>query len=300
MRTPPTSVSVDCGSQAARNSLPHPSRKDRSHFLAVLDYYKEMVGIDINATILVIGGTQEDVDVLRHCGFRWITLSNIDSIAETPESIGTSPVMGVDAEDSHLPDNAYDVVFVHEAIHHCRCPHRALCEMLRISKHYVVMMEPNDSACMRLLVRLRFSFPFEIAAVVDNDYEHGGVRNSQVPNFIYRWSRHEVYKAAASFLAEYRFDLYAQGYWDFNVDERDLKYRQQTRIGKITGVIGARNFIRLLHLAQKILNCTPMFRNQGNKFFCCIEKQVDLRPWLVREQTGQIVFNRKFQRPLNR
>jgi len=34
---------------------------------------------------------------------------------------------------------------------------------------------------MRLLGRLRLSFPFELAAVVDNDYVRGGVRNSQIP-----------------------------------------------------------------------------------------------------------------------
>jgi SAM-dependent methyltransferase len=232
----------------------------------------------------------EDAEILRRCGFERVALSNIEGLAGGPETI-----QALDAEDIRLPDNAYDIVVVHEVIHHCRCPHLALCEMLRVAKDYVVMMEPNDSWFMRGLGRMGFSFPFEIFAVVDNDYICGGVRNSQIPNFIYRWNAHDVYRTVASFLAERTFAVHAHPYWDFNADERDLGYRKQTRISLITGVMGTRNFIRLLHFAQAILNRVPIFSRQGNKFFCCIEKRAQLRPWLVRDGAGNIIFDRSFQ-----
>jgi SAM-dependent methyltransferase len=278
--------------------LPKRSGKDTSGFLLAVRRYVESTRVDTNATVLVVGGMPEDVEVLRRCGFNHIVLSNIEGIADDWEATSNTPVAAVDVENIRLPDDSYDIVVAHEVIHHCRCPHRALCEMLRVAKRRVLLMEPNDSAFMRLLCWLRFSYPFELAAVVDNDYVCGGVRNSQIPNFIFRWNEHEICKATSSFLAEQVFLLHADPYWDFNVQERDLAYREQTRIGTITGMMGVRNFIRLLRAAQTVLNRVPFLRSQGNKFFCGIEKNRGLRPWLTLGQNGQIVFDRTFQRKL--
>jgi SAM-dependent methyltransferase len=282
----------------AESSKPAPDHnpsKDRSQFIRVLRKWVEKTRIDVNCSVLVVGGSKEDEDALRRCGFHRISLSNIGGAADGPDGPESLPIVAIDAEDIQLPDNSHDIVFIHEVIHHCRSPHLALCELLRVAKHQVLMMEPNDSAFMRLLGKLRLSFPFEIAAVVDNDYVRGGVRNTQIPNFIFRWNEHEVDKLASSFLAEYTYRLFADPYWEFNVDEKELAYRKQTKIGLITGVIGAKNFLRLLHGAQSIANHLPLLRGQGNKFFCCLEKTEQLRPWLVRDSDGQIAFNRRFQ-----
>jgi SAM-dependent methyltransferase len=276
-------------------ALPKRSPKDRSQFILVLRKCIEKMRIDVDGTVLVVGGMQEDAEVLRRCGFHRITLSNINGVPDYNGASDELPVVAVDAENIRLADNSYDIVFVHEVIHHCRSPHRALCEMLRVAKRRVLMMEPNDSGFMSLLTRLRLSFPFEVAAVVNNDYVRGGVRNSQIPNFIFRWNEHEVYKLACTFLAEHELRVYADPYWHFNADERMLADRKQTKIGSITGLIGAKNFLRILHDAQRILNKVPTLRGQGNKFFCCIEKSADLRAWLQLERDGQIVFNRHFQ-----
>ena len=281
-----------------RRPLPRRSHRDRSQFLRELAQVVARAEVSTSGSVLVIGGMQEDADVLRRCGFTNITLSNIECVPVGSASQHDLPIMAIDAESIDLPDASYDTIFVHEVIHHCRSPHRALCEMLRVARGHVIMMEPNDSAFMSLLCRLRFSFPYEVFAVVDNDYICGGVRNSEVPNFIFRWNRHEVYKTASSFLAEYMFGVEANPYWDFGIEEKDLAYRIQTRIGSITKLIGAKNFIHVLHLAQAVFNRIPVVRAQGNKFLCCVRKEMALQPWLMWGDDGQIQFRKSYQQKL--
>jgi hypothetical protein len=146
------------------------SSKDRSQFIRVLLECIKEAGIDVNSSVLVVGGMQEDAEVLRRCGFHRITLSNI------------SGVKGL--------------------------------------------------------------------------FVPGGICSSLVCR-----------------------------YWEFNADEKELAYRKQTKIGLITGLIGAKNFLRILHGSQ---NMVPLLRRQGNKFFCCIQKTDDLRPWLNRESMDRL------------
>jgi SAM-dependent methyltransferase len=231
--------------------------------------------------------------VLTACGFCQIRLSNLEG---TQGEAGPQPTsQAIDAENIPLPDESYSAVFAHHVIHHCRSPHRAVCEMLRVAQRYVFVMEPNDSLMMGLLCRLGLSFPFEIQAVVASGYTHGGVRNSDVPNFIYRWNKHELDKLTASFLAERAVDIFADPHWDFSLDEGEIAARKETRLSAITNIIGAHAFISLLHRAEKCLNRIPTFRHQGNKFFCCIEKKPKLRPWLSMGEDGRVVFNRSFR-----
>lgn len=47
-------------------------------------------------------------------------------------------------EDLSFEDNSFDVTFCKEAYHHCPRAPRALSEMLRVSRHAVVLVEPRD------------------------------------------------------------------------------------------------------------------------------------------------------------
>ena len=134
---------------------------------------------------------------------------------------------------------------------------------------------------MRVLTWAGFSFPYEIFSVVYHECMAGGVRDTGIPNFIYRWNANEVRKTVSSYLAEYAFFVYAYPHWDFNVDAKHLSLRKETRIGAITSVIGSSTFLILLRAAQIAFNAIPILRQQGNKFFCCIEKTEKLQPWLT-------------------
>jgi ubiquinone/menaquinone biosynthesis C-methylase UbiE len=51
--------------------------------------------------------------------------------------------IGMDANRLAFQDMAFDVVFCHALLHHVEDPGRVLCEMRRVSRKYVVVMEPN-------------------------------------------------------------------------------------------------------------------------------------------------------------
>jgi SAM-dependent methyltransferase len=270
-----------------------PAPKDRTQFLSVMSTLCSGIADRQNLSLLVLGGSDEDIRVLQSLGFQNITLSNLPrpsdrySVGQTEYCV---PSVAIDAEDMTICDNSYDVIFAHEVLHHCRSPHRALCEMLRVTRKYVIFMEPNDSLSMRFLVKIGFSFPYELPAVMANAGKSGGVRDSAVPNFIYRWNKHELFKTVATFLAEYLFALRNDSYWDFGVDEDELALRTQTKISVITKAIGAKTFLNVLRWTQHILNRVPFLRVQGNKFLCLVEKSDELKPWLSFSD-NQIIFN---------
>lgn len=288
------SESAQC---AAHHELGSPT-KDRTRFAKVLNDCIRDSGIEVSGTVLIVGGSFEDIAVLRSAGFKQMTLSNIQQVS--PEEIPAFDDVKIDAvcedvEDFRLADESYDLVIAHEVLHHCRSPHRALLEMLRVSRRQVIILEPNLSWVMNTLISWRFSFPYELPAVIDHNYVSGGVRNSGIPNYIYRWNRDQVFQTVSSFMPERTFALYIRRYWDFNISKEDLALRKETRLGAITRLLGPAGFLRCLRFAQLILNGVPGVSGQGNKFFCCIEKRDDLQPWLVRDGNN-IVFNRAFGR----
>ena len=260
--------------------------KNRSHFEKVLRKCVRSMGLDLLSDVLVVGGSAEDGRTLYRVGFARVTLSNLldprPSEQADLDDAGMRTVK-VDAEAMELADNSYDLVLAHEVLHHCRSPHKALLEMLRVSRKHVILLEPNNSLAMQVLLRLRFSFPYELPAVIASGFQTGGVRDSSIPNYIYRWSAVDVYQTTASYLAASEFDLYTQGYWDFNADEAELRRRSETRIGIVTTILSPRVFLAGLHSFQTVVNHIPWLARQGNKFFGCIHKRSELKPWLIRK-----------------
>jgi SAM-dependent methyltransferase len=255
--------------QAVENSIPR-TPKDKSCLVEVIGRYREACGVDRSQPVLVLGGEQEDIDILTACGFEQIVLSNLDAAG-----------MALDAENIALPDDSYPMVFAHAVLHHCRCPQKAVGEMVRVSQQHVFFVEPNDSWALRMLVRLGFSFPYELAAVAAHEYLHGGMRDGPIPNYIYRWTGREVEKSVASYHPERQFQVRAHPYWDFYVNEYELLNRKETRVAQLAEKIGPRNLVNLLHLGQAVLNLLPPVRSQGNKFFCAIAKR-EPQPWILK------------------
>ncbi len=60
----------------------------------------------------------------------------------------------IDAEDLPLKDASYDMVYTWEVLHHVPNPQKAVDEMARVSKKYVVIFEPNRSNILQFMFGL--------------------------------------------------------------------------------------------------------------------------------------------------
>src|SRR5579871_422415 len=239
--------------------------KTKKTVVNVLETVLDRAGISRDSSILVIGGGNIDIVLMETIGFKNVTLSNMTTaaIARTDRQKTASLL---DAEALTLADDSFDVVFAHDVLHHCYTPHKAVREMMRVAKRGVIFFDPNDSAFMRALLRLKFSFPYETGIVAALNYSGGGVMGSAVPNYVYRWTPRELEKTANCAMPARKIDTIGYPYWDFLVTKEGLELRRETRIGTITRLIGANNFIRLLRAGQFLLNVWGPIRAQGNKF----------------------------------
>ena len=150
--------------------------------------------IDPTMSVLVVAGGGYDREVLLARGYRDVTISNVDTRIDTSGAYAPYAWSYQDAESLTSESDSFDVVVVHAGLHHCHSPHRALAEMYRVARRAVVLVEARDSLLVRLAARLGFTDDYEVEAVVANDYVAGGVANSPIPNYVYRWTERELEK----------------------------------------------------------------------------------------------------------
>ncbi len=68
-----------------------------------------------------------------------------------------------DAENLPFTDGSFDIVAVHDGLHHLGQPERAISEMARLALQGVLILEPADATLTRLAVRLGMAVDFEEA-----------------------------------------------------------------------------------------------------------------------------------------
>lgn len=149
-------------------------------------------------SVLVVCAGPLDRDVMLEAGFKQVTISNLD-VRMKGDEFAPFTWSFQDAEDLKYPDGSFDWAVAHSGLHHCYSPVRALLEMYRVARKGVLVLEPRDTFLVRLGVRLNFGQEYEVAAVAGNDLKSGGVRNTQIPNYVYRWTEWEIEKAIAAY-----------------------------------------------------------------------------------------------------
>jgi SAM-dependent methyltransferase len=205
--------------------------------------------------VLVVCGGPLDEKVMRQVGFADFAVTNLDTQMTNRWQ---------DAENLTYEDGSFDVVVVHAGLHHCYSPHRALLEMYRVAGKCVVAFESRDSFLMRIAVRLGLTLDYEVGSVADGK---GGVAETGIPNFIYRWTEREVIKTIAS------FDPVRSPSARFFYDLR-LPIQRLSASGKTALRAAA---ILIEPLSRVFARIAP---TQCNEFAFAVTKRRELHPWV--------------------
>ena len=177
------------------------------------DFYSDVaksVGFPPDDSVLVVCGGPYDSRTLAGCGLKNVIISNVDH-HDGVKDLSPFSWEYQDAEAVDRPDQSVDWAVVNAGLHHCASPHKALCEMLRISRKGVLVLEARDSRLMRLASWMGLSGEFETAPALLSDGQWGGYRNTNIPNYVYRWTEREFEKTVMSyapheiFAFEYRY-----------------------------------------------------------------------------------------------
>ncbi len=249
------------------------------------DFYADTISAwipDRHSTVLIVAGGDTDHAIFAALGFNRVTISNLDSRMNGSE-FQPYDWRFLDAEHLELTDGSYDYVVVHAGLHHLRSPHRGLTEMYRVARKGVVFLESRDSLTMRLIERLNLTQPYEHAAVFYSEGKFGGVTNSEIPNYVYRWTEREVEKTISSYSPTVRH-----------------RFRYRYGVGAPStlklerGNVLRRLLVMLAVPAFRVF--TAVFPRERNLFACFVEKPAPgegLYPWLKLHE-GEVRFNHEW------
>lgn len=234
-------------------------------------------------TVLVIAGDHSERAVFQSLGFESVVISNLDERL-TSDSFAPYHWQLENAQNLSFDDASFDFIFVSDALHHCSSPHAALLEMYRVCKTGIIVFESRDSLLMRLAEKLKITPRYEVQAVLDNQLQYGGVDNSDIPNFIYRWTENEFKKTINAYhpMGENTFHFFyglnlpnVTGGWQ----KHGVKYWVVRLLGP------------LLKLGSRC------FKRQCNSFCMVALKphpETALWPWLTITESGKPRFNKGY------
>lgn len=238
---------------------------------------------DGTSSILVCGGGDTDKDIFEKLGFADVTISNLDTRMVGNEF---APFRWEFANAEALPfeNGSFDYVVIHAAIHHSFSPHKVLLEMYRVAKKGVLTFESRDSAVMKFLVQYNLTPEFEHAAVYFNNCEFGGADNTDIPNYVFRWTENEVEKTIKSY-APYFPHKFVYRYGSDFPRTAELENKNQLKSLFITVM---KPFYFLFAL---------LFPRQQNLFAFYVEKPSSdvLFPWLIFDKNeNRFRFNKEW------
>jgi SAM-dependent methyltransferase len=222
---------------------------------------------------LVVCGGRTDIEALRRRGFSDVVISNV---GRPPKDLRAYDWAQQDVENLTYKDESFDACIVHSGLHHCHSPQRALLEMYRVASRAVLLFEPYDNLVTRLGVRAGFGQEYEHASVHSNHVRHGGVANTAVPNFVYRFTEREIVKAVHSYAPYAEHEV--KFFYRMRVPWAQLKKRRNPAF--YYAVRAARPALRVIGTVAP---------RQSNNFAALIRKPDlpgDLHPWLRHDDTG--------------
>lgn len=236
-----------------------------------------------NATILICCGGELDKNTFKLAGFENVIISNLDNRIVGNEFLPYT-YKYEDILSLSFEDESFDYTVVHDGIHHTRSPHKSITEMYRVAKKGIICIESRDSLIMRLSAKIGLSQEYEHAAVYYNDCKYGGVNNTEIPNYVYRWSERDVEKTINSYApyAKHNFTYqYGSAYPSIPEEEKKNKLK-----------------LLFLNIMQPFFWVfVKLFRKQQNLFAFFIKKPIIpdmLFPWLEIDENQNMVFHKNW------
>ena len=240
--------------------------------------------ISLSDSVVCVCAGERDAGVFAKVGFRDVTITNIDD-SGTDDRYAPYAWSYQDAQSLTFDDRSFDLAFVADGLHHCSSPHLALLEMYRVARKGIIVVDSRDSFLMRTAVRFGLTPDYEVEAVIGSEFKQGGVNNTAIPNFIYRWTESEFKKAVKSFdplgKQEFRF-LYGL----------NLPY-------ELAGWKRSSMKLNVIRIADPFLRAfTRVFKKQCNTLAMVALRPVvprDLWPWLSL-QDDEVVLSAEYAR----
>jgi ubiquinone/menaquinone biosynthesis C-methylase UbiE len=194
-----------------------------------LSFLKKYYGDQIFSwkVLVICGGTGGDGIFFLNAGFTDVSVSDISAnyleIAKTLDSRLKRVIL--DAENLPLSNNSFDLVVVQDGLHHLPRPTLGFTEMLRVSKHDIIVIEPYDS-------------------LVGNIFGTKWEKQEEIINFVFRWNRSLVEQTVKSYLLHKCSVIKVFRFWDHNL----MAQKIMTPLPKKLQLSGAKMIYFLLSL----------------------------------------------------
>ena len=162
--------------------------------------FKNYINKDSN--FLLISASLYEVKILKELGYLNFSITYHDEDEKNQfldfgfkENIN---LFKSDLRDLSFKDKSFDYTITNATIHHIDLPHKAITELYRVAIKGVLIIESNDSLIMRLAIKIKLAEEFEVSSI-NEDKNTGGLLDTAVPNYVYRWTEREIFKLLKSF-----------------------------------------------------------------------------------------------------
>ena len=158
--------------------------------------------IDKGSNFLLISASMYEVKILKNLGYLNFNITYHDD-AEKKQFLDYGFKENINLFKSDLrnlafKDKSFDYAITNATIHHIDLPHKAITELYRVAIKGVLIIESNDSLIMRLASKIKLAEEFEVSSVSE-DKNTGGLLDTAIPNYVYRWTEKEIFKLLKSF-----------------------------------------------------------------------------------------------------
>ena len=167
-------------------------------------FYKKkfLSHIDKKSNFLLISASINEVKILKDLGYLNFSITYHDE-NEKKQFLDygfkeNTNLFKSDLRDLTFKDNSFEYVVTNATIHHIDLPHKAITELYRVAIKGVLIIESNDSLAMRLAAKMKLAEEFEVSSI-NEDKNSGGLLDTAIPNYVYRWTEKEILKLLKSF-----------------------------------------------------------------------------------------------------